>query len=99
MQEVCQIPGWVSSPGASVDFRAGHNRPAIILFMQTAVAVKVPALLSFDHSTPGKLVPGRGEAGWTVYEFATVQDAVAFMDLQPASAMPCWPRLRQQLGA
>ena len=53
-------------------------------------AVKVPTLLSFDG---GNVKPGRGEAGWTVYEFATRAEALAFMAAHSFAAMPCWSRI------
>ena len=67
----------------------------------TTKSYTVPYWLSFGPSTgPGAtppLVPGRGEAGWTMARFDTADVALRFMDAHRASAMPCWPRLRVEL--
>ena len=61
--------------------------------MSNAVSKKVtlPALLSFDGK--GGFKPGRGMAGWTVFEFESAEDRALFMRLHPDAAMPCWKRL------
>lgn len=38
--------------------------------------------------------PGRGDAGWTVATFASVDAALTFMDAHPEAEMPCWRRFR-----
>lgn len=63
--------------------------------MQTTITL--PALLSFGDFDPATkctaLVPGRGEAGWAVYRFPTVEAREAWALRHQASAMPCWKRL------
>lgn len=36
--------------------------------------------------------PGRGDAGWTVGRFESVEAAEAFMVAHPEAALPCWKR-------
>lgn len=57
--------------------------------------ILVPYLLSFDSSTnqlPRRVQPGRGEAGWSVFEFTTLDEAHAWAARNQASRMPCWKR-------
>jgi hypothetical protein len=37
-------------------------------------------------------VPGRGEAGWTVYKFENAREAAWFFQSHQHCAMPCWKR-------
>jgi len=53
--------------------------------------VKLPVGLTFDGK--GGFKPGRGNAGWTVYEFASESERDAFMARHPDAAMPCWRRV------
>lgn len=58
---------------------------------------RVPTLLSFGpNKVPGtnwrEMIPGRGDAGWTVYQFADAREAARFVEANRASAMPCWQR-------
>ena len=56
----------------------------------------LPTRLSFSGRRNGhlpELVPGRGDAGWTVYQFATADERTAFMARHPEAAMPCWGRI------
>lgn len=61
----------------------------------------LPVLLTFDHSLPGpfpKFKPGRGNAGWTVYEFASENERAEFMRAHPESCMPSWKRLDPRIN-
>lgn len=58
---------------------------------KTETKVPLPARLSFDGK--GGFKPGRGQAGWTVYTFDSVEDRDAFMRAYPEAAMPCWRRI------
>jgi len=65
-------------------------RPMILI-------TEVPARLSWgprDENGHATTVPGRGEAGWTVYTFETATDAAAFVRAYRHAAMPCWARFR-----
>ena len=57
----------------------------------TTKTVSLPALLSFDGK--GGFKPGRGQAGWTVFQFESIEDRALFMRLHPESAVPCWKRI------
>lgn len=68
----------------------------------------VPAYLSFDRenqrNASGRMVPGlklgRGEAGWTVYRFATAAEALSFAEaLPPECRMPSYSRSIAELRA
>ncbi len=52
--------------------------------------IEVPFLLSWDAER--RMVPGRGEAGWTVMAFDSLDDAHAWAAKNQASSMPCWRR-------
>ena len=57
--------------------------------------LKLPVALTFsptERGCPAK-VPGRGNAGWTLMEFADAREAAAFFLAHPHAAMPCWQRL------
>jgi len=61
-----------------------------------AAKCTLPTRLSFSGRYDGRLpilVPGRGEAGWTLYEFANADERAAFMASHPEAAMPCWARI------
>lgn len=62
----------------------------------TVAPVSLPYRLTFDGPTPTgglpKVKPGRGNAGWTVATFASIDDARAFMAAHPGAEMPCWRR-------
>ncbi len=51
--------------------------------------IKFPYALTFRD---GKLVPGRGDAGWTVSTFESRAVVLAFMAQYPQAALPCWHR-------
>jgi hypothetical protein len=51
----------------------------------------LPVALTFDGS--GGFKPGHGDAGWTLYRFATARERAVFMASHPASRMPAWLRI------
>ena len=62
------------------------------------LVTKLPVALAFSltekdkRGCPAK-VPGRGNAGWTLMEFADARAAAVFFQAHPHAAMPCWQRL------
>jgi hypothetical protein len=38
-------------------------------------------------------IPGRGDAGWTVVEFESIEAARAWMKSNPSACLPCWARI------
>lgn len=74
--------------------------------MNTTNAVKVPYRLSHTgrRDAQGRSVvmakrAGESDAGWTVSEFASPPEALAFMATHPDARMPCWGGLRDKLSA
>jgi len=55
--------------------------------------IRLPVALSFVPGRPGETRPGRGEAGWTIYQFKTIEDRNDFMRRHPEAAMPAWKRI------
>jgi hypothetical protein len=53
--------------------------------------VLLPCKLSRDAK--GQYIPGRGDAGWTMYEFPSLQARAQFMAAHEHCAMPCWKRI------
>ena len=47
---------------------------------------------------PSRLEP-LGKSGWTVFEFASANDAAAFVKAYPECRMPCWARFDVVEGA
>ena len=62
----------------------------------TTTTTRVPYNLTRNSSK--QFVPGRGDAGWTVREFATARDAARFVAAYPEAAMPCWQRFSVVAG-
>ena len=58
-----------------------------------ASSYELPILLRFDGR--GGLLPGRGEAGWTVYTFDSAAERASYMAAHRESRMPCWARIER----
>lgn len=54
---------------------------------------RVPSYVGHADTTgKGNIVPGRDNAGWTVYGFKNAFEAANFVAAYPHAAMPCWKR-------
>jgi hypothetical protein len=55
------------------------------------LVTSLPTLLDWDGR--GGMKPGRGGAGWTVYQFVSAVEAAEFFEAHQHCAMPCWKRM------
>jgi hypothetical protein len=53
----------------------------------------LPVALTFDGK--GGFKPGRGNAGWTVYEFGSAEERAEFMARHRDARMPAWARIER----
>jgi len=61
------------------------------------MVTSLPTRLDFDGR--GGMKPGRGSAGWTVYQFGSAVEAAEFFATHQHAAMPCWKRMDVVDGA